>query len=99
MRGLEVPCLVENRMVGTLDNTGHYVNVTDVVVSGRVPDEDAVEVMAVQFSSAFARLLDADTQAERPEVLEVWLLLKPALKWGHLCSTMNLPVVEISHVK
>jgi hypothetical protein len=32
-------------MVGMLDNTGHNVDVTDDVVSGRVSDEDAVEVM------------------------------------------------------
>jgi hypothetical protein len=82
-----------------LDNTGYDVDVTDVVISDRVPNEDAVKVMVVQFSSAFSGLLDADMQAEHPEVLEVWLLLKPALKLGHYCSMMNSPVVEISHVK
>ena len=85
-------------MVRMLDNTGHNVNVTDVVVGGRVSDEDSVKVMLVQLSSAFARLFDADTQAEYPEMFEVWLLLEPAFKGSHLCSTMNSPVVEISHV-
>ncbi len=85
-------------MVRTLDNTRHNVNVTDVVVGYRVSNEDSIKVMLVQLSSAFARLFDADRQAKYLEMFEVWLLLQPPFKGSCPCSTMNSPVVEISHV-
>ncbi len=70
------------------------------MICGGVPNEDTVEVVVVQFGSAFARLFDADARSKRPKVFEeVWTSVESCLKRSRLCDMVDTLVVEISCVK
>ena len=48
-RRVHVPGLVKKGVVAQLDNVRVQVNVADVVVGHRVAEEDAAEIMAINF--------------------------------------------------
>ena len=60
-------------MVAGLDNTRGSVEVSNILVGGCVPEEDASEVVAVEFASAVARAFDAHSGAKCPKVCNVGL--------------------------
>jgi hypothetical protein len=57
---LEVPGLIKLRVVTGLDYAQCEVNVMDIMVRGRISQEDSREIIVIEFARAIAGPLDAD---------------------------------------
>ncbi len=87
--------LIKRCMVTCFDNYRCCINVSDVLVCGSIPNEDASVVVVVQFSVTLTRCLDTHTRPKHLKVGNVRLSIVPCFVWCHFCGRVDESIVEI----
>jgi hypothetical protein len=95
---LEIPGLIESRMVACLDNTRVEVDVSDVLIGCRVAKKYSSELVVVKFGASLACPLNANTRSKDSEAGEVGFVAKVALKRGTFGVRVDKSVIEVHRV-
>jgi hypothetical protein len=83
-------------MVTRLDNTGGSVKIDDVLVDGRIAEEDVSKVVPIGFAVTEAHAFDTHTRPKCFQMSNVWFTAVPTFKGGLVSLGVDEPVMEIN---
>jgi hypothetical protein len=95
---LEIPCFIKDSMVTRCYNAGVKVEVGNVLISSSIAQENACEVVAIEFDLASPSAFHAYTRSKGLQVCDVGLASIPAFVGSFVYGQMNKPVVQIHGV-
>jgi predicted permease len=95
---LEIPGFVECCVVGGLDHAGVEIDVLDVLVCSRVSEEDAAEVIVVQFSPSFPGAFNTYSRAKHFEARQVRFVAVISFEGSAPSFGVDESVVEVHAV-
>jgi hypothetical protein len=82
---MHVPSFVENGVMGGLNDTGLQVDVSNILVRGRITEKNALKVMVVELGSSLASTLDADSGSKHTKLTQIRFKTMPSFKRCHHC--------------
>ena len=95
---MEIPGLVECRMVACLDDARVEVDVTDILIGRRVAKKYPSEIVVVKFGTSVACLPNANARTKNSEAGEVGFVAIVALKGGTFGLRVEEVIVEVHAV-
>ncbi len=95
---MEIPGLVQCRMVACLDNTRVEVDVTDILIGCRVAKKYPSEIVVVKFGTSVACFLNANARTKNSEAGEVGFVAIVALEGGTFGFRVDEAIVEVHKV-
>ncbi len=82
---LDVPGLIELHVVTGLDYAWREVDVMDIMVHGRISQEDSCEIVVIKFAHAIAGPLDTDMGSKYLKSRKIRAQTVVSFEWCLLC--------------
>ena len=96
---LEIPRLIEDGVVACFDDTAIEINISDILVSSGIAEEDTAEGMAIQLGASATGTSHTYSGSEHLEETEVGFLAEPSFVRSPVCDGVNPAVKDVDSME